>query len=87
MSDVEAELARSMLELLSRRAPGASICPSEAARAVRPGGGEDWRALMEPTRRAARRLAAEGLVEITRGGRVVDPSEEGGGPVRIRRVP
>ncbi len=75
-------LERTVLELLSRRAPGATICPSEAARAV---GGEDWRPLMEPARAAARRLVADGAVEITQGGQVVDGATARG-PIRIRRV-
>jgi hypothetical protein len=40
---------------------------------------------MEPSRRAARRLVAQGLVEITQKGRVVDPSTAKG-PIRIRLV-
>ncbi len=79
---VDASLEQSVLDLLSRRARGATICPSEAARAV---GGEDWRDLMEPARAAARRLVARGEVEITQGGHVVDPSTAKG-PVRVRRV-
>jgi hypothetical protein len=75
-------LEQSVLELLERRARGATICPSEAARAV---GGDDWRPLMEPARAAARRLVARGEVEITQGGRVVDGSTARG-PVRVRRV-
>lgn len=70
-------------DLLGRRSAGATICPSEAARAV--AGEQDWRALMEPARRAARRLVAAGRVEITQGGRVVDPSTARG-PIRVRRV-
>ena len=77
----DAALERTVLELLDARAHGATICPSEAARAV---GGEDWRPLMEPARAAARRLVARGEVEITQGGRVVDGSTARG-PVRIRR--
>lgn len=80
---VDEALERAVLELLSQRAAGATICPSEAARAV---GGEDWRPLMEPARAAARRLVAAGEVEVTQGGRVVDPSTAKG-PVRIRRTP
>ncbi|HYN32685.1 MAG TPA: DUF3253 domain-containing protein, partial [Ilumatobacteraceae bacterium] len=57
-------------------------CPSEAARSVDPKG---WQALMEPARCAARRLATAGAVEITQGGRVVDPSSCKG-PIRIRRA-
>ena len=74
-------LEQAILELLDARAAGKTICPSEAARAVR----EDWRPLMERTRAAARRLVADGRVEITQKGRVVDPSTARG-PVRIRKV-
>ncbi|HJL43016.1 MAG TPA: DUF2256 and DUF3253 domain-containing protein [Myxococcales bacterium LLY-WYZ-16_1] len=73
-------LEKAILELLSERQNGASICPSEAAKAV---GQTDWRELMEPARQAARRLVAEGKVEITQKGRVVDPSTARG-PIRIR---
>lgn len=74
-------LEEAIRALLEGRADGATICPSEAARAV---GGDDWRALMEPARAAARRLVAAGEVEITQRGRVVDPSTAKG-PIRIRR--
>jgi hypothetical protein len=80
---VDEALERSVLELLDGRAGRATICPSEAARAV---GGDDWRSLMEPARAAARRLVARGAVEITQGGRVVDPSTARG-PIRVRRTP
>jgi hypothetical protein len=78
----DAALERSVLDLLDARARGATVCPSEAARAV---GGDDWRPLMEPARSAARRLVARGEVEITQGGRVVDGSTAKG-PIRIRRT-
>ncbi|MFE7461278.1 DUF3253 domain-containing protein [Streptomyces sp. NPDC012600] len=76
-------LEQAILELLDRRGPTATICPSDAARAVH--GGDGWRALMEPARRAARRLVAAGEVEITQGGRPVDPAEARG-PIRVRRA-
>ena len=80
VDDTDRKLETSILELLSKRT--GTICPSDAARAV---GTEDgWRDLMEPARRAARRLVAAGEVEITQGGRVVDPSTAKG-PIRIRR--
>lgn len=86
--DVDRRLEESILDLLAQRASRATICPSEAARAVAAdGGGDDpegWRDLMEPARRAARRLVDRGEVEITQGGRVVDPSTAKG-PIRIRR--
>lgn len=68
--------------LLAARPRSASLCPSEAAREVEPG---DWKPLMEPARRAARRLVLTGRVEITQGGRVVDPSAAKG-PIRVRRT-
>lgn len=80
--DVDTALEAAIVELLESRGQEASICPSEAARAV---GGEDWRPLMEPARRAARRLVSAGTVEITQQGRVVDPSTAKG-PIRIRRA-
>ncbi|WP_030777022.1 DUF3253 domain-containing protein [Streptomyces sp. NRRL F-2664] len=79
------QLEQAILQLLHHRAPTATICPSDAARAVYQGDGDGWRALMEPARRAARRLVAAGKVEITRGGRRVDP-DRARGPIRIRRV-
>jgi hypothetical protein len=48
-------------------------------------GGDGWRELMEPARRAARRLVATGSVQITQQGRVMDPSTARG-PIRIRRT-
>lgn len=73
-------LEDAIVQLLEFRAPGASICPSEAARLV---GGSDWRRLMADTLTAARRLVDEGVLEITRSGHPVDPAAAGG-PVRLR---
>ncbi len=81
MDDVGARLERAIEELLDERRPDASICPSEAARAVDP---EGWRELMPEARAAAGRLAAAGEVEVTRGGEVVDVASARG-PVRVRR--
>jgi hypothetical protein len=82
VSPSDARLESSIVDLLARRAAGATICPSEVARLI---GGDDWRSMMEPVRAAARRLVAAGRVEITQGGEVVDP-ETATGPIRIRRV-
>jgi hypothetical protein len=78
---VDEQLEAAIMRLLDSRSRDASICPSEVARSV---GGEEWNSLMEPARMAARRLVASGEVEITQGGRVVDPSRAKG-PIRIRR--
>ncbi len=84
---VDNDLEAVILELLDQRAGGATICPSEAARTVGTRHDmpeEGWRELMEPARRAARRLVAADLVDITQKGSVVDPSTAKG-PIRIRR--
>ncbi|WP_329485177.1 DUF3253 domain-containing protein [Kitasatospora sp. NBC_01246] len=82
---VDRLVERTILALLERRGPASSICPSDAARAAYAGEGEGWRALMEPTRRAAWRLASAGEVEVTQAGRPVTPAEARG-PIRIRRA-
>ena len=79
-SDADRKMEVAIVELISKRAGGATICPSEAARAVFPDG---WRGRMEDARRAARRLVAAGQIEIVQGGRVVDPSTAKG-PIRLR---
>ena len=76
------KLEEAIATLLRARATDATICPSEAAKAV---GGEGWNELMEPARRAARRMVARGELQITQGGTVVDPSTAKG-PIRLRRV-
>ncbi|WP_307807899.1 DUF3253 domain-containing protein [Nocardioides xinjiangensis] len=82
VTDVDQRLEAAILDLLARRAPGATICPSEAARAVAEA--DSWRELMEPARRAAARLVDRGEVDVTQGGDVVDLATARG-PVRIRR--
>jgi hypothetical protein len=81
VDDVDARLERTIEGLLDDRRTGASICPSEAARAVDPAG---WRDLMPAARAAAGRLAAAGRAEVTQGGAVVDVADARG-PVRVRR--
>ncbi len=81
MADVDTRLEQAIDALLDDRRPGATICPSEAARAVDP---EGWRELMPAARAAAGRLAAAGQVEVTQRGEVVDVATARG-PVRVRR--
>ena len=73
-------LEAAILALLGQRARGSTLCPSEVARVE---GGDNWRTLMEPVREAARRLVAAGRLDITQGGRPVDPSTAKG-PIRLR---
>ena len=77
----DTRLEEAVVQLLDARARSASICPSEAARRVRP---DDWEEWMERTREAGRRLAVTGIVEFTQNGRRVDPSRARGA-LRIRR--
>ena len=49
------------LALLARRAPGATICPSEVARAIAP----DWRGAMPAVHAAIDGLVGDGLVRLS----------------------
>ena len=82
VTGIDVQLEEAIRAKLQQRAMDATICPSEVARDL---GGDEWRDLMEPARAAARRLVAAGEVEITQGGKVVDPSTAKG-PIRIRKV-
>jgi hypothetical protein len=73
-------LETTILETLASRAAGATLCPSEIACAAFP---DAWRERMEDVRNAARRLVAQGRIDITQGGRPVDPSTAKG-PIRLR---
>ena len=72
---------RAILGLLAERAPGATICPSEAARAL--GGDDGFRALMPLVREAAGGLVARGTIDVTQRGEVVDLASARG-PIRLR---
>ena len=101
---IDALLERTMRDIVSARVYPSTACPSEvprrlvaeeeAARRRRGGGGgarligSDWRALMEPTREVARRLAREGVLQITqRGQAVLDLDAPLRGPIRLRPMP
>jgi hypothetical protein len=76
----EPERIRAMiLQLLERRDPGKTICPSDAARAL---AGERFRPLMAPVREVAAELADEGRIEVTQRGEPVDP-RGARGPIRL----
>lgn len=79
---IDADLEVETLRLLTGGGRSATVCPSEAARRVRP---DDWESIVERARAAARRLAAAGEVEIIQEGRRVDPSTAKG-PFRVRRA-
>lgn len=78
------DLAASIVDLLVRRSPEASICPSDVARAL----ADDettWRALMPSVRDAAAELARHGIIIVTQGKSTLDPADIAHGPIRLRR--
>jgi hypothetical protein len=83
-SDAAAMVECAIFDLLERRVPGASLCPSEVARAV---DGEAWRARMDEVRAVALRLAREGRLVITQRGVALDPARPLRGAVRLARPP
>ena len=81
MTSAETDWSAVIVRLLDGRADGATICPSDAARAE---GGDEWRDRMDDVRDAARGLVESGEVDITQHGEVVD-LDTARGPIRIRR--
>jgi hypothetical protein len=82
----DAELRQAVLDRLSRRRPGATLCPSEVARALC-ADEAGWRALMPRVREQAARLAEEGRVVLTRRGVRVTRETLHQGPLRIGHPP
>jgi len=72
---------RAILDLLAQRDEGATICPSEAARAL--GGDDGFRPHMPIVLDAAADLVARGELDVTQSGEVVDPAAARG-PIRLR---
>ena len=68
--------------LLDSRMPSATLCPSEAARALAP---DAWRPLMPRVRSVAGAMAGQGLIAIQQGGRTLSPDEPLRGPIRLAR--
>jgi hypothetical protein len=78
---VGVDAREAILALLAGRAEGATICPSEAARVI--GGDEGFREQMPAVRAAAAGLVAEGRIDVTQRGEVVDLATARG-PIRLR---
>lgn len=71
------------LTLLASRADGATVCPSEIARAVTTeAGGTDWRAMMPAVHAAVDRLVVERRVRLSWKGEALAERQ---GPYRISR--
>jgi hypothetical protein len=74
LASLDDESEKVIWRFLRDRTAGATICPSEAAGALQPCQADDsWKELMEPIRRAARRLAAHRQIVWLQGGRPADP--------------
>ena len=82
MHPTDKQIRKTITRLLAQREPDATICPSEAARALQP---DDWRALMPRLRAVAVAMAQEGVVQIRQRGHVVPPGGQLRGPIRLGR--
>lgn len=69
------------LTLLASRAPGATVCPSEVARAITPGSG--WRDAMPVVHAAIDGLVEERAIRLSWKGK---PLSTRAGPYRIGRT-
>ena len=83
MHPTDTQVRAAIDALLGQRDPAATICPSEAARALEPG---NWRPLMSQVRAVARLMAQEGVLEIRQHGCTVAPDGPLRGPIRLGRV-
>jgi hypothetical protein len=71
-----------ILDLLNKRGPGKTICPSE----ILPLELKKDRDVMEEVRESAKLLVLENIIEITQSGKVIDPNSIKG-PIRLRLKP
>ncbi|NNU81566.1 DUF3253 domain-containing protein [Halovulum dunhuangense] len=69
-----------LIALALERGAESSFCPSEAARRL---DSEFWRDLMPKVRGVAAEMQAEGVLEATRRGQVVQANAPGG-PIRLQ---
>jgi hypothetical protein len=86
-ADTETWIAEEILRQVAARGSDKSICPSEVARALRPGDAPGWQSLMTPVREVAVGLARAGQIDILRKGRPVAPPDDASalkGVIRLR---
>lgn len=81
----DADIEERIFALLSMRQPGATICPSEVARALAQEGCA-WREKMPQVRGVAQALAQQHRLRVTRRGVPVDATAPGG-PIRLGLPP
>lgn len=79
----EDDVRATILSLLAGRAAGATVCPSEVARALAAGAGtQDWRGGMPAVHAEIDAMAVEGLVRLSWKGKAMPVRY---GPYRIGR--
>ena len=71
------DLRGAILAQVARLRPGTTCCPSQIARDL----ATDWRPLMDPLRRLALQMAAEGDIAVLQKGRPAGPDPRG--PIRL----
>jgi hypothetical protein len=81
MMTIEQQLEDAIRTLLDKRADGALISHTDAARRI---GGPRWRSLDAPARRAAQRLSQNGEIVVSQKGDLVNALTSKG-PLHIRR--
>jgi len=79
ISERDRQLESTIVRMLHERPHGSRMCLSEVARAC---SGDQWHAVMEPTRQAARRLVDRGIIVIMQQGHIVEPSTAKG-PMQV----
>jgi hypothetical protein len=80
MPVTDAQIRAVIARLVALRQPPATICPSEAARALAP---DDWRPLMPRVRSTGIAMAQQGLLDVRQRGRTVPPDPAVRGPIRF----
>ena len=83
MTVSDERIVAAIRDLLDRRGAGATICPSDVARALASGESQ-WRALMPEVRRVATALADAGSLRVSAHGEDVD-ALAARGPIRLGR--
>ena len=79
-SDIRSEVCSMILDILRKRGPGKTCCPSEIPRKLFP---REWREYMELTRCVTWELVREDVLEVCQKGEVVT-KESIKGPIRLR---
>ncbi|WP_405402992.1 DUF3253 domain-containing protein [Paracoccus sp. Ld10] len=74
------DLRGAILAQVARLRPGTTCCPSRIARDLT----TDWRPLMDPLRRLALQMAANGDIAVLQNGHPAGPNPHG--PIRLGRL-